>query len=561
MKLVIDNQFITQLTTALLCSPIVYIPDYHYAYVDQALREILFPYDKTHDIFGITPDEVCEYDIVQQKEIEFFGNGGDGTFDLIELLRRLENKELYGKQKIFIFKGIASKMIEDAEIQLALTRFVANYENHPKDLKIVTVIIVDATPVTFIPSTLLPIIRTIEIPIPDDKAIDDSIKEIPVSKGVIDSDVLQKKIVRSLKGLDFYQIISVLESALVKTGGFMTEKVLSLIQTEKMNIVKKTGILDIIVSDISLDMIGGLDTLRSDIKTKARIFQNIEFSQSSNARIVLPKGILILGMPGCGKSMIAKAIANEFSLPLLRLDIGRLMGQYVGQSEENLRKALSVVEATNPCVLWIDEIEKAFAGSQGKGGQEDSLVVRLMGTFLTWMQERVTPVYIVATANDVMRPEFMRKGRFDEVYFVDFPKLQECKQILKKKINRYTEKSKGISSIYNFSDVLNNIDRIAEMMSGYEIDGFSSGFSGAEIESVVNMVVENKFVSYLDSFGDRTDGNVYVTLEDFKRVITAMRPSTMACQKGPESAPTNVERIRAIQRVYHFKMASEYKMI
>ena len=312
-----------------------------------------------------------------------------------------------------------------------------------------------------------------------------------------------------------------------------------------------------IVSDISLDMVGGLDNLRSDIEKKARIFQNLEFSQSSKVRVTLPKGILILGMPGCGKSMIAKAIANEFSFPLLRLDISRLMGQYVGQSEENLRKALTIIEATNPCVLWIDELEKAFAGSQGRGGQEDSLVVRLMGTFLTWMQERTTPVYIVATANDVMRPEFMRKGRFDEVYFVDFPRQKECEQILRKKIERFTKKENGVSSIYDFSKVLNNLKGVAEMMNSHETSEFSEGFSGAEIECVVNTVVENKFVDYLSYFGARTDGLVAVTEDDFRCVITAMRESIMAHQKGTEGQVTNIERIRIIQRIHKFKEASK----
>lgn len=558
MKIIVDDLFKTEMTTALLCSPIVYVPHYHFAYVDQALQEILFPDDRTHDLFGIVPEQVCEYDLSQQKEMEFYGNDGDGTMDLIELLREISNGAILCKKKIFLIKGVAQKLAED-DIQLALARFAAHYENFSNDLKVATVILVDSTPVSLLPSTLLSVLKTIEIPLPDEKYIAQAIKGIPVSKSVDHPDELKHNIIRSLKGLDCYQIGTIIDSVLVKTGGFITAKFLCLTQHEKMQIVKKTGVLDIIASDIRLDMIGGLDTLRADIKQKSRIFQNIEFSQSSKARVVLPKGILILGMPGCGKSMIAKAIANEFSLPLLRLDIGRLMGQYVGQSEENLRKALAVVEATNPCVLWIDEIEKAFAGSQGKGGQEDSLVVRLMGSFLTWMQERTTPVYIVATANDVMRPEFMRKGRFDEVYFVDFPKQHECELILQKKIEHFIKKEKGLSSIYNFREVLDDIRGVAALMRGRETDDFSEGFSGAEIECVVNTVVENAFVAYLDRFGDRRDGMIAVTRDDFKRVITAMKPSIMACQKGTDSHPTSIERIRIIQRIHRFKNASNIR--
>ena len=556
MRIIVDNQFKTQITTALLCSPIVYIPHYHYAYVDQALNEILFPLNKNHDLFDMTPDQVCEYDSSQQKEIDFNGNGGDDMMDLIELVREIANGSILNRKKIFIIKGIAKKL-EEYDIQLALARYAANYEKFTKDLKLTTVLIVDATPISFLPSTIIPILRTIDIPLPDEDTISNTLMGIPVSKSVENPDVLLQKIVRSLKGLDYYQIETILDSVLVKTGGYITSKVLNLTQNEKMRIVKQTGILDVIASDVNLDMVGGLDVLRSDIEKKSYIFQNIEFSQSRMARVVLPKGILILGMPGCGKSMIAKAIANKFSLPLLRLDIGRLMGQYVGQSEENLRKALAIVEATNPCVLWIDELEKAFAGSQNKGGQEDSLVVRLMGTFLTWMQERTTPVYIVATANDVMRPEFMRKGRFDEVYFVDFPKQHECEQILKKKIERFTRKEKGVTSIYDFSKILNDIKGIAELMRDHEIDEFSCGFSGAEIECVVNTVVENKFVEYLKCFGDRSDGIVAVTEEDFKCVITAMSQSILARQKGPEGQPTSIERIRIIQKMHHFKLASK----
>lgn len=559
MKIVIDNIFKTQLTTALLSSPVVYIPHYHYAYLDQALNELLFPTNRTHDIFNLSPEQICEYDISEQKEIEFCGNNGDDSQDLIELFRQLANGTILDKKRIFIVKGIAKKL-DEPEIQLSLARFAANYERFSKDLKLTTVIIADATPVSILPSTLLPILRTIEIPLPDENGIGNAINDIQMSKSVKNPDALRQNIIRSLKGLDYYQIISILESVLVKTGGYITENVLKLTQHEKMQIVKKTGILDIVISDVSLDMIGGLDTLRADIKNKSRIFKNLEFSQSDSARVVLPKGILILGMPGCGKSMIAKAIANEFCLPLLRLDIGRLMGQYVGQSEENLRKALAVVEATNPCVLWIDEVEKAFAGSQNQKGQEDSLVVRLMGGFLTWMQERTTPVYIVATANDVMRSEFMRKGRFDEVYFVDFPRQHEREQILTKKIERFVKKQKGVSSIYNFSEVMGNIKKIAKMMQGAEINEFSCGFSGAEIESVVNSVIENKFVEYLNNYGGRTGYSISVYTEDFEVAIKSVASSVMANQKSSEVHPTSIERIRLIQQIHHFRNASLTKM-
>jgi SpoVK/Ycf46/Vps4 family AAA+-type ATPase len=135
-------------------------------------------------------------------------------------------------------------------------------------------------------------------------------------------------------------------------------------------------------------------------------------------------------MPGCGKSLTAKATANLFQVPLLRLDIGKLMGKYVGESEENLRKAIRTAEAVSPCVLWIDELEKAFAGLGGSGGGSD-VTTRLFGNFLTWLQEKDSAVYVLATSNDVSKlpPEFLRKGRFDELFLVELPDAEERRSI------------------------------------------------------------------------------------------------------------------------------------
>ena len=155
-----------------------------------------------------------------------------------------------------------------------------------------------------------------------------------------------------------------------------------------------------------------------------------------------------------------------------------------------------------------------------------------------------------------MRSEFMRKGRFDEVYFVDFPRQHEREQILTKKIERFAGKQKGVPSIYNFSEVMGNIKKIAEMMHGVEISDFSCGFSGAEIESVVNSVIERKFVAYLNNYGGRTGYSISVYTEDFEREIRSIASSIMANQKSSEAHPTSIERIRVIQQIHHFRNAS-----
>ena len=552
---IIDDDFKTRLIAAMLTMPIIYIQHYHYSYVDQALCEILFPEDKTHDLFGMDKSNVYEYDILTEREISFAGNMGDDECGFDDLLRQIACGSPFKKKKIFLLKGVAENLSEP-KMFLPLMRFASNYESFPDELKTVTVVIVDNTPLSMLPPALLSVLHSVELPLPDAAIISNMVKSIPVSRTVHDASALQKELVETLKGLDQYQIGKILDVILLKTGNCLTNNVIKLAQHEKKQIIRKSGVLDVVESDVNLDMIGGLDVLRSDIREKAKIFRNLDFAQDDAVRLTLPKGILILGMPGCGKSMIAKAIANEFSVPLLRLDIGRLMGQYVGLSEENLRKALAAAEAMHPCVLWIDEIEKAFAGSQGGKGQEDSLVVRLMGSFLTWMQERTSPVYIVATANDVMRPEFMRKGRFDEVYFVDFPKQDECEQIFRKKIEKFAKKSKGKPSIYNFSEVENSVDVICSMMQKARY----GGFSGAEIENVVNAVVERMFINYVDCYGRREGCIVSIGIDDFRRVIDAMRPSIMANQKGSVGNPTNIERILEVQKTYHFKHASFTKI-
>lgn len=174
--------------------------------------------------------------------------------------------------------------------------------------------------------------------------------------------------------------------------------------------------------------IGGLEQLRGWLKQRGEVFA--DRAGAAKLRVRLPKGVLIAGMPGCGKSLTAKLTAKEFNLPLLKLDVGRLMGRYVGDSEANMRSALATAEGMSPCILWMDELEKAFSGLGT--GQASEVSTRLVGYLLTWMQENTQPVFVVATANDVTKlpPELLRKGRFDEVFYVDFPNHGERRAIL-----------------------------------------------------------------------------------------------------------------------------------
>ena len=187
---------------------------------------------------------------------------------------------------------------------------------------------------------------------------------------------------------------------------------------------------------------------------------------------------MIAGVPGCGKSLCAKVTAQMFDVPLLRLDMGKIMGKYVGESEENMRKAIALAEAIAPCILWIDELEKAFAGVNGSGNE---VTVRLFGTFLTWMQEKTSSSFVVATANDITKlpPELMRKGRFDEIFYVGLPKAEERRKIFEIHIRKRRKQD------------LQSID-LAKLSS------LTEGYSGADVEGVVIDAVENAFIDGCD---------------------------------------------------------------
>lgn len=288
----------------------------------------------------------------------------------------------------------------------------------------------------------------------------------------ISTDLLEQMAI-AFKGLTEFEIINILSLA-YSTDGSLSRQDLRLILEQKHQIVKKSGILDMIPLKESFEDIGGLENLKKWLQKKGIVFKNLNKAQEFGVDI--PKGVLIAGMPGCGKSLNAKAAAHLFDVPLLRLDMGRLLGKYVGESEANLRKAIRLAEAISPCVLWIDELEKAFAGIGDSGNSE--VITRLFGNFLTWMQEKESAAFVVATANDILKlpPELMRKGRFDEIFYVGLPNDEERKRIFE--IHIAKRRKVDLPKI--------NINELVQKTKGY---------SGADIEGVVKDSVEAAFAA------------------------------------------------------------------
>ena len=558
------KEFKNQLWTCIQSCPIVYINHFHDQYVDEALIEFL----KNNDM----PEEtIVEYDYGKDAIVSFDTKSIDSDMKSYKGLKDFISKIVDGKikneqsdesipKRLFLFKGLGCKTLRENEAILSLLQtFASRYEVGAYEYD-TTVIIVSPERVETLPLSIRKFVTVLEIAPPVTDEIRELIKTMIGEKNY-DNPRQRRAVedmVRTLQGLQMYEVKQTLRTVLKLNNNRISDKAVRLALKEKKRIVKKSGIIEVVDTDISFDDVGGLQKLRQDLEVKSAIYNNL--GDAEKYHIPIPKGILVIGMPGCGKSMIAQATANKFGVSLLRLDVSRLMGKYVGESEANLRLALATAEAAHPCVLWIDEIEKAFAGGNGKSGDNDMLVMRMMGHFLTWMQERKTPVYIVATANDVMRPEFMRKGRFDEVYFVDFPSENERAQILEVKIKKYTQDVNN--QLFDFSEIGDCRDVVQEMRGEY------GGFSGSEIECVLNMVVETRFQDYLREKAKAANENfipsqIKISKDDFKKAVDTIKSSVMANQKSKKKKEedflrekTSIERIKDMQSTYNFVNAS-----
>ena len=225
------------------------------------------------------------------------------------------------------------------------------------------------------------------------------------------------------------------------TNRSFDEKDLPMVVAEKKKLIRKSGLLEYYDFSEDIDSIGGLDKLKEWLRQRGMAFSE----KAREFGLPEPKGILLLGVQGCGKSLAAKATASLWNLPLLKLDVGKIFDSYLGSSEKNIREAIHVAEALAPNILWLDEIDKAFAGVGGRHTADSGASARVFGTFLTWMQEKTAPVFILATANNInaLPPELLRKGRFDEIFFIDLPDQKERESIFKihlKKRNREPKK-------------------------------------------------------------------------------------------------------------------------
>ena len=399
----------------------------------------------------------------------------DEIVDLYSFLNILFSEGV--KTNVFLIIKNAEEEMKDAK-NIALIKNIAETRYSNSDYNF-TVIVV--TEVETVPKDLEKFTSILDIPNMTKDEIEKYIwnfaKENKVN--VDKKDVGEVAI--SLKGLTKLEIDHVL-NMIIESKNNISISGRDIIIREKGQIIKKSSILEIIDFKEKIEEIGGLEGLKEWLSSKAQVFRRLD--EAKKFGVDTPKGVLLVGMPGCGKSLAAKASARLFNVPLLRLDIGRLLGKYVGESEHNMRIALKTAESISPCILWIDEIEKAFAGIDQNVGASD-ITKRLFGQFLTWLQEKENTVFVVATANDITAfpPEFLRKGRFDEVFFIDFPNEEERERIFEIHLEKRGKMSDDI-----------NLKELAEETEGY---------CGADIEEIVKNAVENKFILETENEEDK----------------------------------------------------------
>ena len=333
--------------------------------------------------------------------------------------------------------------------------------------------IIFVSPELNIPDTLQKDIVLYDFPLPNLEEIKGRLNKMLSSNQKINSaeltEEVKDKLCKAALGLTMQEAENAFALAMVNDGKLNANDI-NIILEEKMQVIRKTGMLEYVQSDMGIDDIGGLDNLK-----KWLLKRNNSWSERAKKYCIpAPKGVLVTGIPGCGKSLTAKAMSTIWQLPLLRLDLGKIFSGIVGSSEENMRKAIATVEAVAPAILWVDEIEK---GLNGVSSANDSGVSsRIFGTFLTWMQEKTAPVFVIATANNIgkLPPELLRKGRFDEIFFVDLPTLEERKEIFRVHLKRRLKDPEVCAEIK--PDDENMINQLAQM---------TEGFIGSEIEQVV----------------------------------------------------------------------------
>ncbi len=438
--------------------PVIYVVTWEEERLEQRLNEIARRRNKTFHIWTCSQGLV-KYGADPQRAKTGAGNTCDPVGGLDAVLNHVD-------PAIFLFKDLHDHL--DIRVCPGNLRNIRRLRDVAHALRDTYKTIVLVSPVMKIPVELSKDVAVLEFGTPSvddfnrllDRIIED-VKDKPQITINLDAEG-RERLVHAARGLTLKEAENVFAKTLVLDGKLDADDI-SVVFSEKQQIIRKSGTLEYYESEERFTHVAGLENLKEWLKKRSAAFSE----RAAQFGLPAPKGVLLLGVQGCGKSLCAKAAASLWKLPLLRFDIGRVFGSLVGSSEESMRRAIQTAESVAPAILWIDEIDKAFAGTQGSAGSDGGTASRVFGTFLTWLSEKTAPVFVIATANDIshLPPEMLRKGRVDEIFFVDLPTDLERREIFRIHL------AKRRRDPAHF-----DLERLARL---------TEGFSGAEIEESI----------------------------------------------------------------------------
>ena len=434
------------------------------------------------------------------------GNDINQLVTLSQSLPSLRDEDL--DNKLIVIKNAKSALVEDQHARARLQQLLNRIHSNHEGLSAVLLV----SEFMQLPQEIEAGTQILPLPLPTRDDIGKQIDHLASEYELQFDDKQRTAVCNACAGLTLQQIRQVILRIKKKYSLFNRDAITAILH-EKENLISKSGMLEMVKVNESIDDLGGLEELKEWLRERALLIRQIEKLESTN--IAPPKGVLLAGMPGCGKSLAAKAAANLFQLPLLRLDMGSLLGKYVGESESNMRRALATAESISPCILWIDELEKAFAQNSNGGGASE-VTSRLLGYFLTWMQDRAGTVFVFATANDitVLPPELLRKGRFDEVFYVGFPNQQEREAILRVRLQK---------SQQNLDEL--DLKALAAICRDY---------CGADIHNAVNLALEKTVLGSCQ----------YVSQDNLRAAIAATVPLSQSQYDKIQSYETLFEQLK-----------------
>ena len=441
--------------------PVLYLHSYEYYRTKQKIKGIVellrregkkvnyYQWDCVYGLVQILPDKT-------EIRIERMQNP-------LEVLAYILNSKKSGEKNIFVLDDI-NNHIERDEVKLMFRKIAEATNNNTHAIIL--------SSIYRLPAELEKYITVLQIPLPKRNELGEVLDIVAKQSKVELKTNLRNRLIDAALGMTSMEADLAYCLASVKDG--FDDKSPFTVSSEKEQIIRKSGILDYFPKNESLKDVGGMENLKEWLKKRQLAYDK----EARDWGLKEPKGLLLLGVPGCGKSLIAKSIASSWNMPLLRLDVGKVFQGIVGSSEDNIRKAIATAEAVAPCVLWIDEIEKGLSGVQSSGATDGGVTSRIFSTILTWMQEKTAPVFVVATANNInqLPPELLRKGRFDEIFFVDLPSQKEKENIFSIHLQ------KNRQNVSSFA-----LDILAQK---------AEGFNGAEIEECIK---EAMFTAYVES--------------------------------------------------------------